>query len=71
MTLGPSRITQCSYGFLQSEPYDPDSIEAHQSTKCRINRTDGEKYVDGTLQWVITAASNHWNPKNSIRLTIE
>jgi hypothetical protein len=53
--FGPERITQCSYGFLYSEAYDPDSIEAHSQTKCRINKVDGEKYVDGTIRWVLQA----------------
>ncbi|KAF2124677.1 hypothetical protein P153DRAFT_325969 [Dothidotthia symphoricarpi CBS 119687] len=53
--FGPSRITQCSYGILVSEPYEPDSIEAHRQTRCRINKADGEKYVDETIRWVIRA----------------
>jgi hypothetical protein len=54
--FGPSRITQSSYGFLMSEPYDP-SIEAHRKTVCRINKADGLKYVDGTIRWEIQAVS--------------
>ncbi|KAF2181387.1 Hsp70 family protein-like protein [Zopfia rhizophila CBS 207.26] len=53
--LGPSRITQCSYGILISEPYKPEVYEEHRRTKCRINKADGEKYVDETIQWVIQA----------------
>jgi hypothetical protein len=59
-TLGPSRITQCSYGFLSSIPYQPELIEAHRSTKCRINAADGEKYVDGVIRWVIQAVSSYF-----------
>ncbi|KAH7385873.1 hypothetical protein BKA66DRAFT_548581 [Pyrenochaeta sp. MPI-SDFR-AT-0127] len=51
--FGPTRNTHCSYGFLMSEEYDPDSIEAHQSTRCRVNGVDGLKYVDNTIRWVI------------------
>ncbi|KAL1794641.1 hypothetical protein ACET3X_006457 [Alternaria dauci] len=53
--FGPSRITQCSYGFIISEPYEPDHIEAHSRTKCRINGIDGERYVDETIRWVLQA----------------
>lgn len=53
--LGPDRITQCSYGFLISEPYEPEVYEEHRRTICRINKADGERYVDETLHWVIQA----------------
>ncbi|KAH7067280.1 hypothetical protein BKA63DRAFT_521873 [Paraphoma chrysanthemicola] len=52
---GPARITQCSYGFLCSMPYEPEEIDAHKGTKCRINAADGERYVDGVIKWVIQA----------------
>lgn len=55
---GPDRITQCSYGVLMSEPYEPDVFEAHRSTTCRINKDDGERYVDHTIFWVIQAVSH-------------
>jgi hypothetical protein len=54
---GPKRITQCSYGLLLTESYEPGLIAAHRTTVCRINKADGEKYVDGTIRWVIQAAS--------------
>ena len=53
--FGPSRITQCSYGFILSEPFQPEVFEAHSQTKCRINEVDGERYVDETIRWVIRA----------------
>ncbi|PVI00853.1 hypothetical protein DM02DRAFT_671732 [Periconia macrospinosa] len=53
--LGPSRFTQSSYGFLISEPYEPDLYKEHKETRCRINKVDGEKYVDNTIFWVIQA----------------
>ncbi|CAN9285841.1 unnamed protein product [Alternaria alternata] len=53
--FGPSRITQCSYGFLFSESYDPENIPEHRGTTCRINRVDGERYVDETIRWVLQA----------------
>ncbi|KAH7083967.1 hypothetical protein FB567DRAFT_581428 [Paraphoma chrysanthemicola] len=52
---GPARITQCSYGFLSSMPYEPEEFDAHKGTKCRINAADGERYVDGVIKWVIQA----------------
>jgi hypothetical protein len=63
--FGPSRITQSSYGFLVSEPYDPEGIEAHKKTVCRINKADGLKYVDGTIRWVIRSVSEP-HPRNRI-----
>lgn len=42
---------------MASEPYEPDAFEAHRQTKCRINKVDGEKYVDGTIKWVVQAVS--------------
>jgi hypothetical protein len=44
-------------------PYQPEIFEAHQSTKCRINAADGEKYVDGVIRWVIQAVSSYFTPK--------
>ena len=57
--FGPSRITQCSYGFLFSESYDPENIPEHRETTCRINRVDGERYVDETIRWVLQAVSTY------------
>ncbi|KAF2707547.1 Hsp70 family protein-like protein [Pleomassaria siparia CBS 279.74] len=59
--LGPDRITQCSYGFLVSEPYEPEVYEEHRRTRCRINKADGEKYVDETIHWVIQAGDRVGN----------
>jgi hypothetical protein len=50
---GPSRITQCSYGFLITEPYEPGEIEEHKNTIPRIDPVDGEKYVPDTIDWLI------------------
>jgi hypothetical protein len=46
-----------SYGFLISEPYEPEVYEEHRKTRCRINKADGERYVDETIHWVIRAVS--------------
>jgi hypothetical protein len=56
--FGPTRKSQCSYGFIISEPFDQERVEAHRGTKCRINKADGEKYVDETIRWVIQAVGN-------------
>lgn len=53
-----------------SEPYDPEEIEAHRLTKCRINKDDGEKYVDNTIRWVIRTVSNIQSCKAGI-LTVK
>ncbi|KAE9377463.1 hypothetical protein N431DRAFT_329570 [Stipitochalara longipes BDJ] len=50
---GPPRFTSCSYGFLRTEPYEPEEFAAHKNTKCHIDRADGEKYIDGTINWLI------------------
>ncbi|KAH8685484.1 hypothetical protein BGZ60DRAFT_365995 [Tricladium varicosporioides] len=50
---GPDRITSCSYGFLRTEPWEPEHIPAHSKVKCHIDKTDGEKYVDNTINWLI------------------
>jgi hypothetical protein len=50
---GPRRITDCSYGFLRTEPWEPDQIPAHSKVKCHIDKADGEKYVDNTIDWLI------------------
>jgi len=55
--FGPNRIMQSSYGFIISEPYEPEVFKAHRQTKCRINRVDGERYVDGTIRWVLQQVS--------------
>ncbi|PMD30615.1 hypothetical protein L207DRAFT_549324 [Hyaloscypha variabilis F] len=47
------RITSCSYGFLQTEPYEPEEFAAHRNTRCIIDKADGEKYIDGTINWLI------------------
>ncbi|KAH7378746.1 hypothetical protein BKA66DRAFT_610262 [Pyrenochaeta sp. MPI-SDFR-AT-0127] len=53
--FGPSRITQCSYGFLISEPYEPAVYEEHRQTRCNINKDDGERYIDDTICWQVQA----------------
>jgi hypothetical protein len=50
---GPLRNTSCSYGFLRTEPYEPEEFAAHKNARCIIDKTDGEKYIDGTIKWLI------------------
>ncbi|KAF2443313.1 hypothetical protein P171DRAFT_444756 [Karstenula rhodostoma CBS 690.94] len=50
---GPTRVSQCSYGFLMSEPYQPEIYEEHMICNARINKADGQRYVDETIRWVI------------------
>ncbi|KAI8933218.1 hypothetical protein NX059_009853 [Plenodomus lindquistii] len=55
---GPKRFTQCSYGFIVKEPYQPESIPAHKGHKRKrllIDPTDGERYVEDTIRWVLQA----------------
>ena len=51
--LGPRRIVQSSYGILRTEPFEPEVWEAHRGTRCVIDKADGERYVDGTIDWLI------------------
>ncbi|ORY16547.1 Hsp70 family protein-like protein [Clohesyomyces aquaticus] len=50
---GPARKSQCSYGFLRTEPYEPENYPAHAKTRCKIEPTDGMKYVDNAIHWLI------------------
>jgi hypothetical protein len=50
---GPDRITSCSYGFLRTEPWEPDVYPEHEKVRCHIDKADGEKYVDNTICWLI------------------
>jgi hypothetical protein len=55
--LGPDRITGCSYGFLHTELYEPDSVVAHRKVKCMVDKVDGERYIDSTIKWLINKVS--------------
>ena len=50
---GPQRTIQCSYGFLRTETYEPNEIPAHAEAKPRIDKADGERIIDGTIDWFI------------------
>ncbi|KAF2175978.1 hypothetical protein K469DRAFT_608704 [Zopfia rhizophila CBS 207.26] len=67
---GPSRITQCSYGFLRTEPYEPHFYEAHKRTKPRIDPVDGERYVHGTIDWLIKAG-DELPPRHRVPITVK
>ncbi|KAF4216265.1 hypothetical protein CNMCM8980_005267 [Aspergillus fumigatiaffinis] len=52
--LGPVRIIQSSYGYLRTEPWDPDAIEAHRINKIKqADPNDGDLYVKNTICWVL------------------
>jgi hypothetical protein len=52
--LGPVRIIQSSYGYLRTEPWDPDAIEAHRISKIKqADPNDGDLYVKNTICWVL------------------
>jgi hypothetical protein len=50
---GPTRITSCSYGFLRTEPYAPDEHPAHKNARFVIDKADGERYINHTIDWLI------------------
>ncbi|RHZ51804.1 Hsp70 family protein [Aspergillus thermomutatus] len=52
--LGPVRIIQSSYGYLRTEPWDPDAIEAHRSSRPKqADPNDGDLYVKNTIHWFL------------------
>ncbi|KAF2181396.1 hypothetical protein K469DRAFT_590044, partial [Zopfia rhizophila CBS 207.26] len=63
---GPTRISQCSYGHLLWEPWEPDIIPAHKDTKPRISKADGERYVNETIHWVIQKGESIPNRKEFV-----
>lgn len=50
---GPARIVQSSYGFLRTEPHEPEVLEAHQSIRPWYDKVDGLPYVKDTIDWLI------------------
>lgn len=54
---GPIRITQSSYGFLRTEPHDPDNFQAHKEVRPTIDKLDGGKYVRHTIDWLVKKVS--------------
>jgi len=50
---GPARIIQSSYGFLRTEPYEPEAIEAHKDVHPWFDPLDGMKYIKNTILWFI------------------
>ncbi|EAL92212.1 hypothetical protein ACP6JD_007374 [Aspergillus fumigatus] len=52
--LGPIRIIQSSYGYLRTEPWDPELIKAHNSSKPKqVDPNNGDLYVKNTICWVL------------------
>jgi len=54
---GPARITQSSYGFLRTEPHEPDNFQAHKEVRPTIDKVDGGKYVRHTIDWLVKKVS--------------
>jgi hypothetical protein len=54
---GPARITQSSYGFLRTEPHDPENCQAHKEVRPTIDKLDGGKYVRNTIDWLVKKVS--------------
>jgi hypothetical protein len=38
---------------LITEPYEPEEFIAHKHARCKVDPTDGEKYIDKTIDWKI------------------
>ncbi|CAI6338266.1 unnamed protein product [Periconia digitata] len=60
---GPERITQCSYGFLRDELYEPEKYPEHSRARAKIDEADGEQYVVDTIDWLISAGDRLPNRK--------
>ena len=50
---GPVRITRTSFGFLRSEPFDKDLIEAHVGVRRDFDKLDGMYYIRNTIDWLV------------------
>ena len=51
---GPARVSLSSYGFLRTEPHEPDCIEAHREVKKpTYDPLDGKHYVKNTIDWLV------------------
>jgi hypothetical protein len=55
---GPARIVQSSYGFLRTEPHEPEVWNAHQNIRAWYDKVDGQMYVKDTIDWLITKVSH-------------
>lgn len=61
---GPERITQSSYGFLRTEPYQPLFVDPLDGERCPhdgqrpyTDLLDGIKYIKNTIYWFIRKVS--------------
>ena len=55
---GPARIVQSSYGFLRTEPHEPEEWEAHKNVRAWYDKVDGQMYVKNTIDWLIKKVSH-------------
>ncbi|OCL14979.1 hypothetical protein AOQ84DRAFT_307992 [Glonium stellatum] len=50
---GPARFIRSSYGFLRTEPYEPEVTPAHVGVKPSYDHLDGNQYIRDTIDWVV------------------
>lgn len=55
---GPERISKSSYGFLRTEPHEPEICHAHTEQRPTTDKLDGKKYIRNTIDWLVKVASN-------------
>lgn len=59
---GPSRITRSSFGFLRTEPHEPNVFPAHKApVRPTLDKLDGKKYVRNTIDWLVKKVSLTWS----------
>jgi hypothetical protein len=51
-THGPTRRSECSYGVLRREKYEPDRYPGHKKAKLLRDQFDGRVYVN-VIEWKI------------------
>jgi hypothetical protein len=55
---GPERISKSSYGFLRTEPHEPEICRAHTEQRPTTDKLDGKKYIRNTIDWLVKVASD-------------
>jgi len=53
---GPKRVLQSSYGFLRTEPYEPEEYPEHSNATPFTSEMDGDLYVQ-TIDYFIKKVS--------------
>lgn len=62
---GPARIIQSSYGFLRTEPLEPNVWDAHKDVHGWFDRLDGNMYVKDTIDWLVQKVSDLFSHSTS------